>query len=113
MRVLILALLVCAFTRADMLLFSAPDVEVGFTPMSDDQVAMETMTGLRVPQLSDTTTYYESNEARKSNLQVSESRLNHQVESVRLPRKIHEKGILPTKYNLCIFQGRHFRHIRV
>ena len=87
MTVLVLAFLLCTITRADKLVFSPPNAEVGFTPMSDDdQVAMETR--FRVPQLSDKTSYYESDASRKGNLQVSESRLNHQLEKVRLPRNI-------------------------
>ena len=81
---LILAIL-CTITRADKLGFSHPDVEVGFSPMSDDdQVAMET--SFRVPQLSDGTSYYESDAKRENNLQVSETRLNHLLEKIRLRR---------------------------
>ena len=83
---LILAIL-CTITRADKLVFSPPDVEVGFSPMSDDdQVAMET--SFRVPQLSDVTSYYESDATRGNNLQVSEYRLNHLLEKIRLRRNI-------------------------
>ena len=82
---LILTILLCTLTRADKLVISPPDVEVGFVPMSDDdQVAMET--SFRVPQLSDVTSYYESDAARENNLQVSESRLNHLLEKIRLRR---------------------------
>ena len=81
---LILAVL-CTITRADKLVISPPDVEVGFVPMSDDdQVAMET--SFRVPQLSDVTSYYESEATRENNLQVSESRLNHLLEKIRSRR---------------------------
>ena len=85
MTVLVLALVLCTITRADKIALSPPIVEVGFTPMSDnddDQVAMETR--FRIPQLSDMTSYYE-----EGNFQVSESRLNHQLEKVRLPRNIN------------------------
>ena len=82
---LILTILLCTITRADKLVISPPDVEVGFVPMSDDdQVAMET--SFRVPQLSDMTSYYESEATKENNLQVSESRLNHLLEKIRLRR---------------------------
>ena len=88
MTVLYLTFVLFTITSADKVDFSPPNVEVGFTPIGeDDQLAMET--SFRVPQLSDTTSYYESDASRNGNLQVSESRLNHQLEKVRLPRNIN------------------------
>ena len=60
--------------------------------LEDDQVAMETLeTGFRVPQLSDMTSFYDTEAAIRDittpwgiNLQVSESR--HEVNKIRLPR---------------------------